>query len=257
MATVRRNRVCRAKSWQLCAVYAGAFGGDVNVQWHFAIGFGAKKYAPHASLASLLTAPLFSDLLWPPLLLLGWERVRLDPGNTKFTPLDLVSYPWSHSLLRVCCVGHGVCFSLRSHHALSARHGGDLDRGDEPLGSRLAHAWPGHAPVSWPTALRTGTLELDRRNNGGGDCDVWGRSVALCARDARPRPHWAVCIVRVCRAVAADLCRRPIQRPPASAREIAWTGLIAEVILLLWAWWFDRHRLAREDVADETVARFS
>lgn len=31
--------------------------------------------------------------------------------------------------------------------------------------------------------------------------------------------------------------------PPASPDEIAWTGLIAEAILLLWAWWFDGHRL--------------
>src|ERR1700760_2735478 len=66
---------------------------------HFAVGFAAKNYAPKTSLAVLLAAPLLSDLLWPPLLLLGWEQVRIDPGNTKMTPLDLVFYPWSHSLL--------------------------------------------------------------------------------------------------------------------------------------------------------------
>jgi membrane-bound metal-dependent hydrolase YbcI (DUF457 family) len=27
------------------------------------------------------------------------ETVRIDPGNTAFTPLDFTSYPWSHSLL--------------------------------------------------------------------------------------------------------------------------------------------------------------
>jgi len=66
---------------------------------HFAVGFAAKKYAPRASLAVLLAAPLVSDLLWPPLLLLGWERVRIDAGNTKLAPLDFVYYPWSHSLM--------------------------------------------------------------------------------------------------------------------------------------------------------------
>lgn len=53
---------------------------------HFAVGFAAKKFAPRASLAPLLAAPLFLDLLWPWFLLFGWERVRIDPGNTRFTP---------------------------------------------------------------------------------------------------------------------------------------------------------------------------
>src|SRR5215469_12189474 len=69
---------------------------------HFAVGFGAKKFAPRTSLALLLAAPLLSDILWPILLLLGWEHARVDPGNTKFTPLDLYDYPWSHSLLTCC-----------------------------------------------------------------------------------------------------------------------------------------------------------
>ena len=60
---------------------------------HFAVGFGAKKFAPRASLAVLLAAPLFCDMLWPVFLPMGWERVRIDPGNTKFTPLDLAYYP--------------------------------------------------------------------------------------------------------------------------------------------------------------------
>jgi hypothetical protein len=41
----------------------------------------------------------FADLLWPIFLLVGLEKVRIDPGNTKFTPLDLYHNPWSHSLL--------------------------------------------------------------------------------------------------------------------------------------------------------------
>lgn len=69
---------------------------------HFAVGFAAKKFAPRTSLAVLLAAPLFADLLWPVFLLLGWEQARIDPGNTKFTPFDLFYYPWSHSLLMNC-----------------------------------------------------------------------------------------------------------------------------------------------------------
>src|SRR5580698_6350998 len=66
---------------------------------HFAVGFASKRFAPRTNLAVLLAAPLFLDLLWPIFLLLGWEHVRIDPGNTRFTPLDLYDFPWSHSLV--------------------------------------------------------------------------------------------------------------------------------------------------------------
>ena len=33
--------------------------------------------------------------------------------------------------------------------------------------------------------------------------------------------------------------------PPDSVREIAWAGIAAAVILIPWAWWFDRHRGVR------------
>ena len=55
---------------------------------HFAVGFAAKEFAPHTSLAVVLAAPLLSDLLWPVFLLLGWETVRIDPGRMNLAPLD-------------------------------------------------------------------------------------------------------------------------------------------------------------------------
>jgi len=66
---------------------------------HFAVGFASKRVAPQASLGVLMAAPVALDLLWPIFLTFGWETVRIDPGNTAFTPLDFVSYPYSHSLL--------------------------------------------------------------------------------------------------------------------------------------------------------------
>jgi len=66
---------------------------------HFAVGFAAKRAAPHASLGTYVAAGLFLDILWPVFLLLGIEHVRIAPGNTAFTPFEFVSYPWSHSLL--------------------------------------------------------------------------------------------------------------------------------------------------------------
>ena len=66
---------------------------------HIAVSLGAKNPAPKVSLGTLIMATQFVDLLWPVFLLLGIEHVRIDPGNTAFTPLDFYDYPISHSLL--------------------------------------------------------------------------------------------------------------------------------------------------------------
>ena len=34
--------------------------------------------------------------------------------------------------------------------------------------------------------------------------------------------------------------------PPSSVGEIAWPAIAASIILIWWAWWFDRHRSHRE-----------
>ena len=66
---------------------------------HFALAMAAKKIAPKASLGTLVLSAQFADCLWPVLLLLGLEHVRIVPGTTRVTPLDFISYPISHSLL--------------------------------------------------------------------------------------------------------------------------------------------------------------
>jgi len=77
---------------------------------HFGTAFAAKKFAPQPSLGTLILAAQFIDLLWPVLLLLGLEKVAIDPGNTAVTPLDFYHYPISHSLLAV--LGWAVLFGL-------------------------------------------------------------------------------------------------------------------------------------------------
>ena len=72
---------------------------------HLAVAFAAKKKTPRLSLGVLVGATAFIDLIWPPLLLMGLERVRIDPGNTAFTPLAFDWYPWSHSLVMVLLWG--------------------------------------------------------------------------------------------------------------------------------------------------------
>lgn len=66
---------------------------------HYALAFGAKRIAPAVSLGTLFLACQFADLLWPTLVTIGVEHVEIDPGNTRVTPLNFVSYPYSHSLV--------------------------------------------------------------------------------------------------------------------------------------------------------------
>ena len=65
---------------------------------HFAVAFAAKKAVPAASLGTLVFAAQFADLLWPVLLLMGLEQVRIVPGLLDASPFDFTSYPISHSL---------------------------------------------------------------------------------------------------------------------------------------------------------------
>ena len=89
---------------------------------HFAVAFGAKKIVPRMSLALLTAAVAWADLLWTAFLLFGCEHIRIAPGDTKFTPLDLYDYPWTHSLLMLCvwaprwerCIG-GCGKTRRAH----------------------------------------------------------------------------------------------------------------------------------------------
>jgi hypothetical protein len=77
---------------------------------HFAVGLAAKKAAPKVSLGTLVFSVQLLDLLWPIFLILGIEHVRIDPGNTAFTPLDFYDYPISHSLLTV--IGWGALLGI-------------------------------------------------------------------------------------------------------------------------------------------------
>ena len=72
---------------------------------HFGAGLGAKSLDTKISLGTLFLAAQFIDLLWPFFLLFGLETVKIEPGNTAFTPLNFISYPYSHSFLGVLLWG--------------------------------------------------------------------------------------------------------------------------------------------------------
>ncbi len=77
---------------------------------HFGAGLAAKKVNSKISLGILILAAQFIDLIWPILILTGIEKVAVEQGNTAFTPLNFVSYPFSHSLAAV--IGWGLLFGI-------------------------------------------------------------------------------------------------------------------------------------------------
>ena len=89
---------------------------------HFALAFAAKSAAPRVNLATLFAAAQLPDLVWPVLVGVGIEQVRIARGDTAFTRLQFVSYPWSHSLLLVViwAAGFAVLHRLRTGRASGA-----------------------------------------------------------------------------------------------------------------------------------------
>ncbi|HEY6435150.1 MAG TPA: hypothetical protein VIY47_01050 [Ignavibacteriaceae bacterium] len=68
---------------------------------HFGAGFTGKKFSKTASLGTYFMAAQWVDLVWPILVLLGIEKVKIEPGISSVTPLDFSYYPFTHSLFGV------------------------------------------------------------------------------------------------------------------------------------------------------------
>ena len=65
---------------------------------HLGVGLAAKRVAPRASLGVLLFASQTLDILCGLFMVTGIERMKVTPGITRMTPLEFVSFPWSHGL---------------------------------------------------------------------------------------------------------------------------------------------------------------
>lgn len=77
---------------------------------HFGAGFAGKKFSKSASLGTYFMAAQWIDLLWPILLLLGIEKVKIEPGISNVTPLNFNYYPFTHSL--AAAIIWGVIFAV-------------------------------------------------------------------------------------------------------------------------------------------------
>lgn len=209
---------------------------------HFAVAFGSKKIVPAVSLGTLILAAQLIDLVWPILLILGVEHVRIDPGNTPFTPLDFYDYPITHSLLLVLVwslLFGAVYFGLRrgwrgavvagcavlSHWVLDFI----THRPDLPL-----VPWEGpYAGLGlWNSVPATIIVEWA----------IFIAGVILYATTTRPLDRvgryafWGLVAFLVLSAVASTI--GPV---PPDTQAIAYTALLLW-LLVPWGYWIDRHR---------------
>ena len=210
---------------------------------HYALALGAKRLAPGVSLGTLFLACQLADLLWPTFLMLGLERVEIDPGNTLVTPLDFVSYPYSHSLVM-----------LLVWSALLALLYGAL-RG----GPRLAVVTVGGLVFShYVLDLITHRPDLPITLNGPGrvGLGLWNYPGTALAtelalfiigaaiyagvtreRDRLGRIGWYALIATLAAIYFAAL----YGPPPPNAEAVAVAGQLLW-LFVLWGYWVDRHR---------------
>ena len=209
---------------------------------HFGVGFGLKRLAPRVSLALLIAATVWADILWTAFLLAGWEHARVSVGDTRWTPLALFDYPWSHSLLFLVLWATALALAYLSYRA--------------DVWGALA-VWIGvvsHWVLDWLTHRPDMPLYPSGRRYGVGlwnsipgtlivEVPLFVVGVWLYARLTRGRDgigrfgFWTYVAILMLMYIGDRF-----SGPPASIKEVAVTGLVATVILLAWPWWFDRHR---------------
>ncbi len=209
---------------------------------HFGVGLGAKTLVPRVSLGSLFVAAQFIDLLWPTLLLLGIERVRIEPGATAVTPLAFEHYPVSHSLVAVL----GWALLVAGGHWLMRRN----RRAALVMAALVVSHWlldllvhrpdlpllPGSDLVVglglWSSLPLTLAVELP----------LFLIGARLYARATRPvdaTGRWA--FLGLLAFLLAIYAANLLGEPPPDVEAIAWLGH-AQWLLVLWGYWIDRHR---------------
>ena len=209
---------------------------------HFGTGLAGKKVAPTPSLGTLIFASQFIDLIWPIFVLFGLERVEIDPGNTVVTPLNLVHYPISHSLLGVLiwALLFGGIYFLIKRNGKNAFCLGAL-----VVGHWLLDLFTHRPDLQWVPWSETrvgfglwnsllGTIVLE------GVIFFGGAFLYIKSTRAKNRRgSWGVWIFLGF--LIAMYLGGLFGPPPPSAEAIAIVGL-AQWLFVFWAYWIDRNR---------------
>ncbi|HUQ86203.1 MAG TPA: hypothetical protein VM096_01510 [Vicinamibacterales bacterium] len=211
---------------------------------HYALAFGAKRLSPMVSLGTLFLACQFADLLWPTLLVLGLEVVQIDPGNTVMTPLNFVSYPYSHSF--VALIGWSALFAL-AYRAIRGRHPVAIATIAALVFSHYVLDVITHRP-DMPITLTAGSrrLGLGLWNHPGpalaieSTMFIIGTTIYMSATRARDRVG-RIGLYALIVFIVAIYFAALYGPPPPSPAAIAAAGHLSW-LFVLWAYWVDRHR---------------
>jgi len=208
---------------------------------HNAIALAAKKAAPRTNLGVLMGAAMLADLIWPILLLTGVEHVRIKVGDTHFTSLRFIDYPWTHSL--AMAVAWSVAAALL--YWIVARYGRGALVVALCVFSHWVLDWITHRPdlPLYPSGPKVG---LGLWNNPiatiGVEAAMFAIGILIYRDTTKPRDRigsvgmWAFIVF-----LAVFYIVNAAGVPPPNERVLAW-GALSGWLLPLWAWWFDRHR---------------
>ena len=211
---------------------------------HFGVGFGAKKLQPSISLGTLFLATQLADLVWPTLLLLGIERVRIVPHFTATNAFDFVYYPFTHSLVGELVAGLllGLVYWLVRHNGRAAVLVGLLVPSHWLL-DVVVHIpdlplYPGASPLLgmglWNHWALTQVLEFALLGAG---LWLYTRRTTPCDKVGR---YGLLGLVAFLVLIHVGSLVSP---PPASVGALGWSGQLFWLTILL-AYWVDRHRVA-------------
>lgn len=216
---------------------------------HYAVGFAAKKVAPKLSLGTLFFSVQLLDLIWPILILLGIEHVKINPGDTAFTPIDFYDYPFSHSLVTSLgwSVLLGVIYLLVKKYPKGAWVVGAavfshwvLDftthRPDLPLspGSKEYSGLGLWNSFSWSVVVE-GLLFL-------AGVIIYARSTVANDKTGKYTFWFLVGFLGLVWVI------NMVGPPPPSVTAIGWSAMLLW-LLVPWGYWIDRHRRVREQTA--------
>jgi len=211
---------------------------------HFGLGFGAKRAAPAVSLGTLFIACQFADLLWPTLVILGYERVEVQTGATVMTPLNFISYPYSHSLMTLAlwALAFGYAFGwtrgrravpilaalVVSHWVLDVI----THRPDIPI---LANERTKIGFGLWNSIPGTMLVEFG----------MYGIGLWIYLRSTKPLDRAGRWGFAALVAFLPVVYLANVFGPPPPTVSALWIAAFAgAVVLTVWAWWADRHRTA-------------
>jgi len=209
---------------------------------HYGAAFAAKRWTPRTSLGTLTFACEWLDEIWPLLVLIGIEHVRVAPGALAANPLEFTYYPFSHSLaaaiLWSVLIG-GVYFAAK-HDRRSALVIGLLVLShwilDVPMHAPDLPLWPGSSIrvglSAWRSVPLTIIIELV----------VFLGGLAMYLRTTRARDRtgtfalWAMVVVLLLIFFSGF-----VSPPPPNERGVA-IGALGLWLFIPWGWWIDRHR---------------